>query len=172
MLLQSCIPILTTPTSITRTQLLERAGVCVHFPKEQEIKNGNPKPSSVYIFDSQKQIPFPLGYFPLTFGSVDSWPFPTFEGSLQGQTFVDDKVFGSVLKCTKVGRIQYSPHDAKCRCKGGFVYLFVTCCGYQRATRALSAVILVACPEFDYLSVCRTLLNCPVFLMLALASWQ
>ncbi|GMH38691.1 hypothetical protein BSKO_06575 [Bryopsis sp. KO-2023] len=94
----SCIPILTLPSSHVRTLGLERAGVCVNFPGGHGKEDA---PSTAYVFDSSAEMPVPLGYFPLTFDSVNSWPFPTFKGTLDGQKFVEDEVFGSVLKCDK-----------------------------------------------------------------------
>jgi hypothetical protein len=46
--------------------------------------------------------PAPLAYFPLTAGSLDSWPDAQYSGTNQGAQFALDSRFGSVLSCNSV----------------------------------------------------------------------
>lgn len=89
------------PVEASARNIFERTGMCVEFPSGK-ANNGVKNLPSAYLFDSLNEKPLPIGYFPFTFKDAASWPFPSFEGSLNGAEFVDDDVFGSALHCKQV----------------------------------------------------------------------
>jgi hypothetical protein len=62
-----------------------------------------PKPGVLLPSSLSPAWPAPLAYFPLTAGSLDSWPGGQYSGTNQGAQFTFDTRFGSVLTCHQVG---------------------------------------------------------------------
>ena len=64
-----------------------------------------PKPGVLLPSSRSPAWPAPLAYYPLTAGSLDSWPDGQYSGTNQGAQFTLDTRFGSVLTCNQVGRL-------------------------------------------------------------------
>jgi hypothetical protein len=63
-------------------------GICVATPD-----------GGIYAPNPKMNLPVPKAYFPLTGGSLKSWPEPTYGGTAQGVGWVEDGFFGNVLQC-------------------------------------------------------------------------
>lgn len=109
--LQSCLPVLAPVESLKSTSSansqIQRIGACIRFPGAD---TNAALPVGAYVFDPQRDMPIPIGYFPLTHNNIDSWPFPSFQGQANGRKFVKDEVFGSVLKCGKVSKLRINAY--------------------------------------------------------------
>ena len=69
-------------------------GICVESPE-----------GGAYVPSPKTELPIPKAYFPLTGGSVESWPEPKYGGrKMEGLKWVKDDLFGSVLECSEERR--------------------------------------------------------------------
>eukprot|EP00212_Chloropicon_laureae_P003902 CAMPEP_0197488208 /NCGR_PEP_ID=MMETSP1311-20131121/3186_1 /TAXON_ID=464262 /ORGANISM="Genus nov. species nov., Strain RCC856" /LENGTH=1764 /DNA_ID=CAMNT_0043032175 /DNA_START=186 /DNA_END=5480 /DNA_ORIENTATION=+ len=51
--------------------------------------------------DARVDVPLPLAFYPLTGGSVESWPLDTYKGKAVGVEWVPDVLFENTLKCSE-----------------------------------------------------------------------
>lgn len=80
-------------------QATGRNGICVETPE-----------GGTYVPSPQTRLPIPMAYYPLTGGSVETWPEPKSGGEVSGVSWVADPFFGTVLEC-KENELDYVALD-------------------------------------------------------------
>ncbi len=114
---QACPHARPAPAAVNTTPALYRVQVCTRrwapanatqqeqgaTPSTAAGLCATPKPGVLLPSSLSPAWPAPLAYFPLTAGSLDSWPGGQYTGTNQGAQFTIDTRFGSVLTCHQVG---------------------------------------------------------------------